>query len=208
MTSDFQHPCRFERNVDGPFYTTGEAGGSDCLVCAAPESEAPDLLADVSGENSDSYFTRQPESAAEIEAACRAMLVCCVAAFRYGGTDVEVIRRLGNSPRYCDFVETEEGSLVCTVGANGQPLEGFASSINAAATALVNEFTAVHDGQRVRWFDAWHPRGADLEAIRAQQRDEYETMLQPVRGVRGVALRGIARVRRWTRSGAKRPPES
>jgi hypothetical protein len=31
---------RFEKNVPGPFYTTGL-----CTACGAPEAEAPDLLA-------------------------------------------------------------------------------------------------------------------------------------------------------------------
>lgn len=73
-------PRRFERNVPGPFYTTG-----DCLACAAPEYEAPDLLAPLEGGNHDTYFVRQPETPEEVEKACRALEVCCVAALRYEG---------------------------------------------------------------------------------------------------------------------------
>jgi hypothetical protein len=36
---DKGNPQRFEKNVPGHFYTTG-----DCLACAAPEDEAPELL--------------------------------------------------------------------------------------------------------------------------------------------------------------------
>jgi hypothetical protein len=88
---------RFRKNVPGPFYTTG-----DCLACDAPESEAPDLLAPLIGDNGDTYFVRQPTTPDEIERACRALEVCCVAALRYGGTDPNIIRRLGNEPDYCD----------------------------------------------------------------------------------------------------------
>lgn len=88
---------RFEKNATGPFYTTG-----DCLACAAPEDEAPDLLAPLEGDNYDTYFVRQPETPEEIERTCRALEVCCVAALRYGGTDPAIIRRLGNDPEYCD----------------------------------------------------------------------------------------------------------
>ncbi len=88
---------RFRKNVPGPFYTTGE-----CLACDAPEHEAPDLLAPLSGDNSDTYFVRQPATPDEIERACRALEVCCAAALRYGGTDPNIIRRLGNEPDYCD----------------------------------------------------------------------------------------------------------
>lgn len=89
-------PARFEKNVPGDFYTTGE-----CMACDAPESEAPDLLAPLEGDNYDTYFIKQPETA---ERACRALEVCCVAALRYGGTNPEIIRRLGNNPEYCDHL--------------------------------------------------------------------------------------------------------
>lgn len=88
---------RFRKNVPGPFYTTG-----DCLACDAPEHEAPDLLAPLTGDNGDTYFVRQPKTTAEVERACRALEVCCVAGLRYGGTDPKIIRRLGNEPDYCD----------------------------------------------------------------------------------------------------------
>ena len=92
-------PIRFEKNVPGPFYTTG-----DCLACAAPEFEAPELLAPLEGENYDTYFVRQPKTPAEIERACRSLEVCCVAALRYGGSDEAIVRRLGNDPLYCDHL--------------------------------------------------------------------------------------------------------
>lgn len=92
-------PARFEKNAPGDFYTTGE-----CLACDAPESEAPDLLAPLESDNYDTYFVKQPETAKEIERACRALEVCCVAALRYGGTDPEIIRWLGNDPLYCDHL--------------------------------------------------------------------------------------------------------
>lgn len=90
-------PRRFEKNVPGPFYTTG-----DCMTCAAPEQEAPDLLAPLDDGNYDTYFVRQPRTPAEVESACRAIEVCCAAALRYGGADPKIIRRLGNDPEYCD----------------------------------------------------------------------------------------------------------
>ena len=95
MTQYTRH--RFRQNVPGPFYTTG-----DCLACDAPEHEAPDLLAPLIGCNSDTYFVRQPSTPDEVERACRALEVCCVLALRYGGSDPNIIRRLGNDPDYCD----------------------------------------------------------------------------------------------------------
>jgi hypothetical protein len=90
---------RFHKNAAGPFYTTGQ-----CLACTMPESEAPSLLAPLNDENSDTYFIRQPETAEEIEAACRAALVCCVSSIRYGGHDPNIIRRLGNRDEHCDHL--------------------------------------------------------------------------------------------------------
>lgn len=93
---------RFAKNVSGPFYTTGT-----CLACAAPEAEAPELLAELTDDNYETYFVRQPETPEEVERACRALEACCVAALRYGGQDPTIIRRLGNRPEYCDTLLPE-----------------------------------------------------------------------------------------------------
>ncbi len=98
-----EQPTRLEKNVPGPFYTTGE-----CMACGAPEAEAPDLLAPLEGDNYDTYFIRQPEGPDEVERACRAVEVCCVGALRYSGTDPKIIRRLGNAAEYCDHLLPEE----------------------------------------------------------------------------------------------------
>jgi len=95
----YEHPRRCPLNVVGPFYTCG-----DCLACAAPEGEAPDLLAELGNGNWTTYFVRQPWTTKEVERACRAAQVCCVADVRYGGTDPQIITRLGNDPLYCDFL--------------------------------------------------------------------------------------------------------
>jgi hypothetical protein len=89
--------ARFIKNVPGPFYTTGE-----CLACMQPESIAPELLTPLDESNSDTYFVRQPKTPQELELACRAALSCCVSSIRYGGDDLSIIRRLGNSAEYCD----------------------------------------------------------------------------------------------------------
>jgi uncharacterized protein (TIGR02996 family) len=93
-----EHPRRCSLNVVGPFYTCG-----DCLFCGAPEAEALDLLAELDLGNNTTYFVRQPRTTAEIERACQAAMVCCVADLRYGGTDPKIIKRLGNDPLYCDY---------------------------------------------------------------------------------------------------------
>lgn len=107
----FEHPQRFELNVPGPFYTTGQDGRSDCLDCGAPEMEAPTLLAPDEERGGDTYFARQPTSAVEIEQACVALECCCASALRYGGRNVEIIRRLGNDPSLTDYIEASSGEL-------------------------------------------------------------------------------------------------
>lgn len=74
------------------------------MACDTPESEARELLAPLENGNWDTYFIKQPQTDEEIERACSAIEVCCVAALRYGGKDEKIIKRLGNSPDYCDFL--------------------------------------------------------------------------------------------------------
>jgi hypothetical protein len=87
------------------------------LWCEAPEHEAPSLLAPLNEDNNDTYFIRQPITNQEIEHACRALEVCCVAALRYGGKDLAVIKRLGNSSELCDYTVDEQGNLILTADA-------------------------------------------------------------------------------------------
>jgi hypothetical protein len=108
-----QHPRRCPLNVPGAFYTTG-----DCLACEAPEAEAPDLLAPLKNGNYTTYFVKQPITPEEVDRACNATRVCCVSDLRYGGTDPEIIQRLGNSADACDFV-IRDGQLVMSDKAKG-----------------------------------------------------------------------------------------
>jgi hypothetical protein len=81
---------RDPRNAPGPFYAIGKL----CLSCGLPESEAPDLLADLEETNGDTYFVKQPSTPEEVERACRAIEVCCVEALRYAGNDAAILQRL------------------------------------------------------------------------------------------------------------------
>jgi hypothetical protein len=128
----FVHPNRFPQNVDGPFYTTGGRStvsttpegepvwGGDCLKCGLPEVEAPTLLAPFDDTFTDTYFVRQPSTPEEVEQAINAIRVCCVEALRYSGRDVDIISRLDNHPGYCDYIVTVSGSLVLTIGEDGE----------------------------------------------------------------------------------------
>lgn len=112
MRNDLQQSSsrRCPINAPGPFYTSG-----NCLACQLPEDEAPDLLAQLTDKNHTTYFAKQPQTPSEIERACKAIEVCCVADLRYGGTDSSIIQRLnGNN---CDHAKqmSESGSRLTNV---------------------------------------------------------------------------------------------
>ncbi|MGM9480836.1 hypothetical protein ACS5PN_06570 [Roseateles sp. NT4] len=116
MSNDyFEHPSRFPKNAAGAFYTLGDIASDgtwcgQCLSCAAPENEAPALLAPLTDTNSDTYFVRQPETEAEIEQACRAIEVCCVDTLRYGGQDPRILVRLRRTD-CCDYSIDGDGAI-------------------------------------------------------------------------------------------------
>ncbi len=134
------HPRRLFCNAAGDFYATGEDPKpgekglrwmGDCLTCHGPESQAPDLLAELNEKNATTYFVRQPIEGDEIERACRALQYCCVDALRYGGTDLAIIRRLGNNPAYCDHLVTICDRLVYCLDDQGDLLPWAAEIRNA-----------------------------------------------------------------------------
>lgn len=161
--TDFKHPLRFPRNVDGPFYTTGyqsrnaDVPGSpvvwcgDCLWCGAPEAEAPTLFAPFDETYTDTYFVRQPSTPEETEQAIMSARICCVSAVRYGGTDREILAKLDNDPTVCDYIVTETGELQCTVGSDGKLLP-FAQAIVDARRA---ELVRLWKQQNKKWWQFW-----------------------------------------------------
>jgi hypothetical protein len=89
---------RHPRNSAGPFYV--EKG--QCISCGAPESEAEGLISrDDAGH---CFFTRQPITEDETNAAIRGVRAACCGAVRYGGGDPQILVRfaeLGMSSQ-CD----------------------------------------------------------------------------------------------------------
>ncbi|MCA9248497.1 MAG: ferredoxin [Planctomycetales bacterium] len=162
-TTYFKHPLRFPKNVDGPFYTTGHQSREtdapdssmvwrgDCLWCGAPEAEAPTLFAPFDDTYKDTYFVRQPSTPEETEQAIMSAHVCCVSAVRYGGTDCEIISKLGNDPQVCDYIITDSGEMQCTVGSDGNLLP-FAQSI---VDARQPEIECQWKGQHKKWWQFW-----------------------------------------------------
>jgi len=96
---------RLPKNVAGDFYTTGE-----CLACALPEMEAPQLLAELSDNNFDTYFVKQPETAEEITQAIAAARICCTEAVRYRGKDKSIIKRLPSE--LSDYKISSDGAVI------------------------------------------------------------------------------------------------
>lgn len=156
----FIHPQRLPKNVDGPFYTLGvlHQGDEDqatwhgnCMACEAPEAEAPELLALLNENNTDTYFVRQPCSTEELSQACMALRVCCVDALRYGGCDPAIIKELHNDPTFCDYLLAEDGSLVLAVDDNGELLP-FAQKIAAQRRA---QYQHEWRKRNKKWWQFW-----------------------------------------------------
>ena len=97
---------RHAKNAPGDWYATGH-----CMACGAPEAEAPELFAPLTDENYETYFVRQPRTQNEVQRACAAAHSCCVSAVRYGGTDPDVIRSLGNTAEFTDYIVGSSGRL-------------------------------------------------------------------------------------------------
>ena len=106
---------RLPLNVEGDFYAVGskDAEGSwygECLDCALPENEAPDLLAPMDENHTDTHFIKQPQTKREIEQAIAACKSCCVNALRYSGKDKYVLNELGHE--YCDYKIDDSGNII------------------------------------------------------------------------------------------------
>lgn len=86
MRRDIPYP----KNAPGPFIVCA----NECIICRAPEHEAPDLMTHDEGEDDHCYFHRQPSTPEEIDQACRAVLASCCGAVKYVGDDPSVLHRL------------------------------------------------------------------------------------------------------------------
>lgn len=81
-------PERTPLNAEGDFYVEKDT----CLICMAPEHEAPELMGYDKGTGC--YFKRQPATPEELEHAIEAVWVSCVEALRYAGNDPVILERL------------------------------------------------------------------------------------------------------------------
>ncbi len=93
--SEWQNLEPHPLNAPGPFFV--ERGM--CILCLQPVHAAPSLM-DVGGSGKDEgcYFSRQPETSAEVDAVVSAVQASCCGAVLYGGTDKSVLARLAGEP--------------------------------------------------------------------------------------------------------------
>ena len=85
-----------------------------CLICMAPEHEAPDLMGFFDGDqagaaNSHCYFKKQPQTPEETERAINAVRAACCGALRYGGDDQRLIDRLLAAGVDADCIDARDG---------------------------------------------------------------------------------------------------
>ena len=76
-------------NAPGPFYTAE----GQCMMCGAPEAEAPDLMAFDEARGT-CYFRRQPATPEETVRAVHAVAVACCDGVRYAGSDPMILQEL------------------------------------------------------------------------------------------------------------------
>ena len=72
----------------GEFYIIN----GECIACGAPQAEAPDVIDH--GIDGHCYFKKQPQTETELDQAISAMMVSCIGALRYGGTEEKILKRL------------------------------------------------------------------------------------------------------------------
>lgn len=87
-------PPRVKQNSEGDFYVADQ----QCVLCLLPLDAAPELMGLFDPPDgpagSTCYFSRQPSSDAEVEAAIRAISHSCCGGLRYGGRDPVIIGKL------------------------------------------------------------------------------------------------------------------
>src|SRR4051812_9846087 len=82
---------RTPKNAPGSFYVVKD----ECVSCRAPETEARGLMS-FDEEHSSCFFERQPTTLEEEYRAIRAVWASCCGAVRYGGSDPNLIARMGS----------------------------------------------------------------------------------------------------------------
>jgi hypothetical protein len=87
-------PPRVKQNTEGDFYVADQ----QCLLCLVPLDAAPHLMSLFDSPDgpagSTCYFSHQPTSETDVDAAIRAMTHSCCGALRYGGRDPDIIGKL------------------------------------------------------------------------------------------------------------------
>ncbi|HEY8666314.1 MAG TPA: hypothetical protein VIL86_06600 [Tepidisphaeraceae bacterium] len=86
------------------------ARGACCFVCTS--QTAPLEAAHRAQSPDDHHPLEQPQTPEELEQVCIAVKSCCGGSLRYGGTDPAIIHRLGNDPKYSDFLIDAAGRVV------------------------------------------------------------------------------------------------
>jgi ferredoxin len=92
----------------GDFYINN----GDCISCGAPQAEAPDIIEH--GSDGHCYFKKQPQTEIELDQAIGALMVSCISALRYGGTEEKILKRLYEDglSELCDRIPIEKYTIL------------------------------------------------------------------------------------------------
>jgi hypothetical protein len=155
--------CAYERYSlnQGDFY----ADNGGCTACGAPQAEAPDLI-EHAKEDNHCYFRKQPVTEAEIDRAIGAMMVSCVDALRYGGTDEEIIRRLyeNGMAQLCDRKPQKAYAVVIRnkvsffyTGTLQEIVDALKRYLLRITSHMVITHEAIDSDNRFRFVQRWYP---------------------------------------------------
>jgi len=120
----------------GDFYINN----GDCISCGAPQAEAPDLI-EHGKEDGHCYFKKQPQTEKELDQAISALMVSCINALRYGGTEEKILKRLYENglADLCDHLPQEKYHVVI----RDRVSLNFDGSIDELADLLIQKFVSI-----------------------------------------------------------------
>jgi hypothetical protein len=125
---------------NGDFYIRN----GECITCGAPQAEAPDIIEH--GMDGHCYFKKQPQTETELDQAINAMMVSCISALRYGGTEEKILKRLyeDGMADLCDNIPEGKYSILV----RDRVSFNFEGLMDELANFLIAKFTSM--GAHVR----------------------------------------------------------
>jgi hypothetical protein len=176
----------------GDFYINN----GDCISCGAPQAEAPDIIEH--GKGGHCYFKKQPHTETELDQAISALMVSCISALRYGGTEEKILKRLYEDglSDLCDQIPQEKHPVLI----RDQVSFNFDGHIDELAAFLIQKYTSIgphvklgkfaSDGDRQFSFVKRWTGGANSLVYSCNKKDDDSYILQ-IGAEKGIKFHGM-----------------